>query len=125
MTDVQGYIKDKETKEALVGASVVLEDMYHGDMVGGTITDTNGFFALEKRGGTIAKISYPGYLTTYPILYSDKAREYFIVKDSKPANNLLENSRSQSLITLSKIKITKKAIILIIVIIAIYILTNK
>ena len=94
MTDVQGYIKDKETKEALVGASVVLEDMYHGDMVGGTITDTNGFFALEKRGGTIAKISYPGYLTTYPILYSDKAREYFIVKDSKPANNLLENTKS-------------------------------
>ena len=82
MTDVQGYIKDKETNLPLVGAHVILQDQYNGDMVSGTVTDATGYFSMEKRIGTVARISYIGYKTVYPLLYtgvtSHGVHEYFL-----------------------------------------------
>ena len=71
MTEVQGYIKDKETKEPLIGAHVILEDMYQGDMVAGTVTDATGYFSMEKRIGTVARISYIG-----------SPRDYYLERNS-------------------------------------------
>jgi len=78
MTEVQGYIKDKETNEPLIGAHVILVDQYLGDMVSGTVTDATGFFSMEKRPATIAKVSYIGYVTNYPLLYTGPARDYYL-----------------------------------------------
>jgi hypothetical protein len=78
MTEVQGYIKDKETNLPLIGAHVILVDQYLGDMVSGTVTDATGFFSLEKRPATIARVSYIGYVTSYPILYTGPARDYYL-----------------------------------------------
>jgi hypothetical protein len=78
MTEVQGYIKDKETNEPLIGAHVILVDQYHGDMVSGTVTDATGFFSMEKRPATIAKVSYIGYVTSYPLMYTGPARDYYL-----------------------------------------------
>jgi hypothetical protein len=78
MTEVQGYVKDKQTNEPLIGAHVILEDMYQGDMVAGTVTDATGYFSMEKRPGTVARISYVGYNTMYPLLYTDGIHDYFL-----------------------------------------------
>jgi hypothetical protein len=82
MTEVQGYIKDKETKEPLIGAHVILEDMYQGDMVAGTVTDATGYFSMEKRIGTVARISYIGYNTSYPLIYTGAPRDYYLERNS-------------------------------------------
>tara|TARA_R110001599_G_scaffold276676_1_gene478005 strand:- start:767 stop:1123 length:357 start_codon:yes stop_codon:yes gene_type:complete len=82
MTDVQGYIKDKETTEPLIGAHVILEDKYSGEMVSGTVTDATGYFSMEKRPATVARVSYIGYTTSYPIIYTGDARDYYLERSS-------------------------------------------
>ncbi len=122
MTEVQGYVKDKQTKEPLIGAHVILEDMYMGDMVAGTVTDATGYFSMEKRPGTIARISYIGYNTAYPLLYtgitSHGVHEYFLEQS--------ENVLGEAVVTGT---IDKKPnytwLIVIIAVISIMYLTNK
>jgi len=129
MTEVQGYIKDKKTKEPLVGASVVLEDMYQGDMVAGTITDSTGYFALEKRPGTVAKITYPGYGMAFPIIYTGNPRDYYLVKNEANAPAPINDAEAAIQDELGVKGVinadSNKTIFFIIVVIAIYILTNK
>lgn len=129
MTEVQGYIKDKKTKEPLVGASVVLEDMYQGDMVAGTITDSTGYFALEKRPGTVAKITYPGYRMAFPIIYTGNPRDYYLVKNESNAPAPINDAEAAIRDELGVKGVinadSNKTIFFIIVVIAIYILTNK
>ena len=122
MTEVQGYVLDKEDKKPLIGAHVILEDMYQGDMVAGTVTDATGYFSMEKRPGTVARISYVGYNTAYPLLYtgvtSNGVHEYFLERS--------ENIQSEAVVTGT---IDKKPnytwLIVIIAVITIIYLTNK
>ena len=121
MTEITGYIKDKNSKEPLIGAHVILEDQYNGDMVSGTVTDATGFFSIEKRPATIAKVSYIGYRTSYPLLYTGLARDYFL--------DVSENLLDEAVIVGSVEKNTfdYKAIVLIVVFILItfYLIYNK
>jgi len=122
MTEVQGYVKDKETKEPLIGAHVILEDMYQGDMVAGTVTDATGYFSMEKRPGTIARISYVGYNTAYPLLFtgitSHGVHEYFLEKSENVLNEAVVIG------TIDK-KPNYTWLIVIIAVISIMYLTNK
>jgi len=119
MTEVQGYIKDKETHEPLVGAHVILEDMYQGDMVAGTVTDATGYFSMEKRSGTVARISYMNFRTSYPILYTGDARDYYLQRNS--------TELKEEVITATSDKGFNYRILIafVIVLIALYIINNS
>lgn len=120
MTEVQGYIKDKETNEPLVGAHVILVDQYLGDMVSGTVTDATGFFSLEKRPATIAKVSYIGYATSYPLMYTGPARDYYLERS--------DNELPEAVVigTIDKSEFDFRVlVVLIVVLITFYIIFNK
>ncbi len=58
---VSGVIADEETKETLIGASVLIKNT-----VSGTVTDMDGKFRLQVPGGeskTVLQISYVGFET--------------------------------------------------------------
>ena len=57
--DIKGVVKDSETKEPLIGASVQID----GTTVG-TITDLDGSFVLNGvKGETTIVVSYVSYIT--------------------------------------------------------------
>jgi len=54
---LQGYIKDKNTEEALIGATIYVENLKKG-----TITDLNGFYQITLPADSLSlKISFIGY----------------------------------------------------------------
>lgn len=70
---IRGQVLDKQSKQALVGATVALVDT---GAIRGTVTDINGYFRIEKIpvGRQSVRISFIGYRTTVlPIIvYSGK-----------------------------------------------------
>ena len=76
--DIKGVVKDSETKEPLIGASVQID----GTTVG-TITDLDGSFVLNGvKGETTIVVSYVSYIT--------KKLKVNASKDTAPIEILLE-----------------------------------
>jgi len=62
---INGFIRDKETGETLIGASVAV--ILNGKLTGGVITNKYGFYALElPQVYTEIQIAYMGYM---PVTY--------------------------------------------------------
>lgn len=81
--DIKGVVKDSETKEPLIGASVQID----GTTVG-TITDLDGSFVLNGvKGETTIVVSYVSYIT--------KKLKVNASKDTAPIEILLEPDNRQ------------------------------
>lgn len=81
--DIKGVVKDSETKEPLIGASVQID----GTTVG-TITDLDGSFVLNGvKGETTIVVSYVSYIT--------KKLKVNASKDTAPIEILLEPDNKQ------------------------------
>lgn len=81
--DIKGVVKDSETKEPLIGASVQID----GTTVG-TITDLDGSFVLNGvKGETTIVVSYVSYIT--------KKLKVNTSKDTAPIEILLEPDNRQ------------------------------
>lgn len=81
--DIKGLVKDSETKEPLIGASVQID----GTTVG-TITDLDGSFVLNGvKGETTIVVSYVSYIT--------KKLKVNASKDTAPIEILLEPDNRQ------------------------------
>ena len=81
--DIKGVVKDSETKEPLIGASVQID----GTTVG-TITDLDGSFVLNGvKGETTIVVSYVSYIT--------KKLKINASKDTAPIEILLEPDNRQ------------------------------
>lgn len=81
--DIKGVVKDSETKEPLIGASVQID----GTTVG-TITDLDGSFVLNGvKGETTIVVSYVSYIT--------KKLKVNASKDTTPIEILLEPDNRQ------------------------------
>ena len=53
---VSGVVRDAETKETLLGVSVVIKGLRQG-----TVTDVNGQFVLNAEKGSVLQLSYVGF----------------------------------------------------------------
>ena len=81
--DIKGVVKDSETKEPLIGASVQIDDTTVG-----TITDLDGSFVLNGvKGETTIVVSYVSYIT--------KKLKVNASKDTAPIEILLEPDNRQ------------------------------
>lgn len=90
--DIKGVVKDSETKEPLIGASVQID----GTTVG-TITDLDGSFVLNGvKGETTIVVSYVSYIT--------KKLKVNASKDTAPIEILLEPDNRQ----LSEVTVTAR-----------------
>lgn len=81
--DIKGVVKDSETKEPLIGASVQIDGTTMG-----TITDLDGSFVLNGvKGETTIVVSYVSYIT--------KKLKVNASKDTAPIEILLEPDNRQ------------------------------
>ncbi|HER07683.1 MAG TPA: TonB-dependent receptor [Bacteroides sp.] len=55
---ITGSVSD-EYNESIIGATVTVSAS--GEMIGGTITDLNGYFEISAPAGSILKVTYVGY----------------------------------------------------------------
>lgn len=84
MTQISGYVKDKNTQEPLPGANVAVYSMYEGSStpIKGTTTDANGYFEINVAQNNYIEITYIGYSPNYPLAYTGGATDYFMVPDA-------------------------------------------
>jgi hypothetical protein len=88
---LHGYIKDVETGEALIGASVFLQDMSQS-----TLTNEYGFFSIKvSRETQRLYFEYIGYKTA--------TKEFFVRKDSTLVVNLESDGLLNEVVIIDKV----------------------
>lgn len=110
---ISGYLKDKETSETLIGASVYLKESQVG-----TSTNTYGFYSLTADTGTYTLVfSYAGYKTEevpihltknismdFPLQYSSVEISEYTVSDKRSNQNYESTKMGQIELKVEDIK---------------------
>ncbi len=88
---LKGTVVDKETNEALIGATIYVEEFKTG-----TASDIDGHFVLKLPSGKYTlKISYMGYKTATEVIEinSDLDKSFLLEKDTKTIDDVIISAK--------------------------------
>lgn len=81
---VSGVVRDAETKETLLGVSVVVKGLRQG-----TVTDLNGQFVLNAAKGSVLQLSYVGFESQEVVVTSSQKFDIKLKSTATKMNELV------------------------------------